>query len=315
MKKKLSYRDKLLELAKIYNVKEVQEYIRRRKNLTSGQLELILRKNKIIIPKDFQTNFYKENITKPILKASKNIDNFKIESVRLFNRFQRKTNNAKESSINSFQSFFSNLWRSIGDIGLAFLNIFPKLWKTIYDFVGNLLTDLFNGIYNQKINKSNAHNAIIGFFVIVGVVTIVISGVTTFNNPKKINNDSLVKKESPIEKKQEIKQKKEVKKPKVQVEKKFKNQEPNNKVTVKKPKIKKNEKVAEVILPDLNLKTETVLNLFKDVDYNLNTVRDQKKVKPIYFTQFTKDLDQIQSVKLKKETIIKIVLPSIVAEN
>ena len=54
MKKKLSYRDKLLELAKIYNVKEVQEYIKRRKNLTSGQLELILKKNKIVIPKDFK---------------------------------------------------------------------------------------------------------------------------------------------------------------------------------------------------------------------------------------------------------------------
>ena len=40
-----------------------------------------------------------------------------------------------------------------------------------------------------------------------------------------------------------------------------------------------------------------------------------KKVKPIYFTQFPKDLDEIQSVKLKKETFIKIVLPLIVAEN
>ena len=48
MKKKLTYRDQLLELAKIYNVKEVQEYIKRRKNLTSGQIELILGKNNII---------------------------------------------------------------------------------------------------------------------------------------------------------------------------------------------------------------------------------------------------------------------------
>ena len=46
MKKKLSYRDKLLELAQIYNVKEVQEYIKRRKTLTSGQIELILRVQK-----------------------------------------------------------------------------------------------------------------------------------------------------------------------------------------------------------------------------------------------------------------------------
>ena len=47
----------------------------------------------------------------------------------------------------------------------------------------------------------------------------------------------------------------------------------------------------------------------------MNTVRFEKKVKPIYFTQFPKDLDAIQSVKLKKETFIKIVLPLVVAEN
>ena len=47
----------------------------------------------------------------------------------------------------------------------------------------------------------------------------------------------------------------------------------------------------------------------------MNTVRYEKKVKPIYFTQFPRDLDEIQSVKLKKETFIKIVLPLIVAEN
>ena len=50
MKKKFTYRDKLIELAQIYGVKEIQDYIRRRKNLTTGQLELILKKNKIIIP-------------------------------------------------------------------------------------------------------------------------------------------------------------------------------------------------------------------------------------------------------------------------
>ena len=55
--KKLSYRDKLIELAYIYDVKEIKDYVKSRKNLTSGQLELILKKNKIIIPKDFKSNF------------------------------------------------------------------------------------------------------------------------------------------------------------------------------------------------------------------------------------------------------------------
>jgi Bax protein len=316
MKKKLTYRDKLLELAKIYNVKEIQEYIKRRKNLTSGQIELILRKNKIIIPKDFQTTFYKENVTKPLSKVSKQIDDLKEDSFRSLNKISKKIQSFRSDSINSTVNFFSNLWDSIGRAGLGFLNIFPKLWQTIYNFVVNLLTDLFHGIYNQKINASKANSAIIGFFVIVGIVTIVISGITTFNNPKKVDNNSLVKEFKKDKKtKATTKIKEKVKKPEPKIKKEVKKPEPKIKEEVKKPVIKKREKVAEAILPDLNLKTETVLNLFKDVDYDLNTVRYEKKVQPIYFTQFPKDLDEILSVKLKKETFIKIVLPLVVAEN
>ena len=96
--------------------------------------------------------------------------------------------------------------------------------------------------------------------------------------------------------------KKEVKKPKTN-----KDSEPKLEV--------KRKSVDEVILPDLNLKTETVLNLFKDVDYDLGQVRSEKLVKPIYFTQFPKDLDGLKNTQLKKETFIKIVLPLVVAEN
>ena len=60
MKKKLSYRDKLLELAYIYNVREIQDYAKNRKNLTTGQIELILKKNKIIIPKNLKQVFLKK---------------------------------------------------------------------------------------------------------------------------------------------------------------------------------------------------------------------------------------------------------------
>ena len=58
-----------------------------------------------------------------------------------------------------------------------------------------------------------------------------------------------------------------------------------------------------------------MIQLFKDVDYDLRKVRNEKLVKPIYFTQFPRDLDNLRSVQLKKETFIKIVLPLIVAEN
>jgi len=300
MKKRLTYRDQLLELAKIYNVREVQEYIKRRKNLTSGQLELILRKNKIIIPKDFKTNFFKENFSKPLSRVSRRIDDFKEDSSRAANRVSRKIVYFREDSSRSVASFFYNLWKSIGSAGLGFLNIFPKLGSTIYNFFGNALTDLFHGIYNQQVNKGKAGKVIVSFFVIIGAITIIVSGVTTFNNLEKSGEKQIVEKEEKI-KKPEVKVKKEVKKPKT-------------KTKVKK-EIKKKEKVAELILPDLNLRTETVLSLFEDVEYDLNTVRFEKTVKPIYFTQFPKDLDEIQSVKLKKETFIKIVLPLIVAEN
>ena len=81
MKKKLSYRDKLIELAYIYNVREIQDYTKRRKNLTIGQIELILKKNKIVIPKDFKTNFFKENFIKPVTKIKTSVINYKEKQI------------------------------------------------------------------------------------------------------------------------------------------------------------------------------------------------------------------------------------------
>ena len=309
MKKKLTYRDKLLELSKIYNVKEIQDYIKNKKNLTSGQIELILRKHKIIIPKDFKTNFFKENFTKPISKVSKHITDLKENTSRSANKFSRKISYIKEDSSKVIGSFLHKTWKSLGDIGLGFLNVIPKLSKDSYSFIGKILTNSFNEIYNQKISKNRANQAIVGFFVIVGLSVVTISGVTTFNNLNESKKEKIVKQEK-IQK-----PKTEVKKIKPKVEQKT--AKPEKKVQVKKETKKKEKKnsVAELILPDLNLKTETVLSLFKDIDYDLKTVRFEKRVKPIYFTQFPKDLHEIQSVKLKKETFIKIVLPLVVAEN
>ena len=107
-------------------------------------------------------------------------------------------------------------------------------------------------------------------------------------------------------KKPEPKIKKETKKPEPKI-KKTKKPEPKIKKETKKPELKvKRNNVAEVILPDLNLKTETVIQLFKDVDYDLSTVRNEKLVKPIYFTQFPRDLDNLRSVQLKKKHLSKL---------
>jgi len=312
MKKKLSYRDKLIELAYIYDVKEIKEYQKSRKNLTSGQLELILKKNKIIIPKDFKSNFFRDTFVKPILKAKLNLVEFKEEKIRAKNKILRKAENLKHDTKRNINKSFQNAWTGLGKIGLNFLNIIPELGKVVYAFFGDLFTNIFNAIYNQQIDPKKARNVIIGLFVIAFATSITISAVNYFGDGEAIKK---------AEVKKEIK-KTEVKKPEVKKEAK----EPEVKKEVKKPEVKKPEvkkpelkvkrkDVNEVVLPNLNLKTETVLNLFKDVDYNLSNVRVQKLVKPIYFTQFPKDLETIQSSKLKKETFIQIVLPLVVAEN
>ena len=311
MKKKLSYRDKLLELAYIYNVKEIQDYTKRRKDLTTGQIELILKKNKIIIPKEFKTNFLKENFVKPFTRLKSNIENYKEEKIKDKNRFLRRVENYKYDTSRKVNHGLNNLWKGIGLAGLNFLNILPKLGTTVAKFFGDLFTDVFNSIYNQQIDQKSARNVIIGFFAVVGISTILYIGVNNYKNfdfsekkveIKKPEVKDKVKKEN---KKPKVETQKDVKKPQKEIEKK-----------AEKPQLKvKRNNVAEVILPDLNLKTETVIQLFKDVDYDLGKVRNEKLVKPIYFTQFPRDLDNLQSVQLKKETFIKIVLPLIVAEN
>ena len=316
MKKKLSYRDKLIELAYIYDVKEIKEYVKSRKNLTSGQLELILKKNKIIIPKDYKSNFFRDTFVKPISKVKSNLKEFKEDQVRAKNRFVRKAENLKHDTKRNINRSLQNVWIGLGKIGLNFLNIIPELGKVVYAFFGNLLTNIFNAIYNQQIDPKKARNVIIGFFAIVFATSITISAVNYFGDGEAIKKQEVKKPEVKKEiKKPEVKKpeaKKEVKKPEAKKEVK----KPEAKKEVKKPELKvKRKDVNEVVLPNLNLKTETVLNLFKDVDYTLSSVRVEKLVKPIYFTQFPRDLETIQSSKLKKETFIQIVLPLVVAEN
>ena len=331
MKKKLSYRDKLIELAYIYNVKEIQDYVKRRKNLTTGQLELILKKNKIIIPKEFKTSFFKENFVKPITKFKSSVVDYKEEKIKDKNRFFRRVENYKHDTSRKVNHGLNNLWRGFGNVGLNLLNVLPKLGSTVLKFFGDLFTDVFNSIYNQQIDQRSARNVIIGFFVVVGVTTAAFVGFNTYKN-FDLSKNKIETKKPELKLKKEVKKpekklKKEAKKPEKELKKEAKKPEKELKNEAKKPekelkkeakkpelKVKRNN-VAEVILPDLNLKTETVIQLFKDVDYDLRKVRNEKLVKPIYFTQFPRDLDNLQSVQLKKETFIKIVLPLIVAEN
>ena len=92
------------------------------------------------------------------------------------------------------------------------------------------------------------------------------------------------------------------------------------------PKVSKSEKTKkEKIIKEpefttehdntVSLNAETTLNLFADLDYDLQGVRAGQKVKPIYLTKLPKDLKSLGDTKKKRELFIKIVLPLILDEN
>ena len=151
MKKKLSYRDKLVELAYIYDVKEIKDYEKSRKNLTSGQLELILKKNKITIPKDFKANFLRDNFVKPIGKIKSNFLDFKENKIKDKNKALRKLENFKLDTNRKIGRAFKDLWTQLGKIGLNFLNIIPKLGKVIYEFLEKCLQICFTESTNNNL--------------------------------------------------------------------------------------------------------------------------------------------------------------------
>ena len=184
-----------------------------------------------------------------------------------------------------------------------------------------ILSILFFSLFlNFKVQEKKA-NKVVTFVTVfiaiflVGISTIKIMDYAVENKnltvDTKILNDK--KKEPNTKKKENTKVTKKPEKGK-KAPTQVKEKKPEK--VAKLPKKENNSnKVSEFVLPNLNLKTETVLSLFEDVEYDLSNVRNNKLVKPIYFTQFPKDLVEITNVQLKKETFIKIVLPLVVAEN
>ena len=100
-------------------------------------------------------------------------------------------------------------------------------------------------------------------------------------------------------------------------------QEYKEKKIIKQKKVKtKKDKKAELLKKEtpeyentVSLNTETTINLFDDLGYNLEGVRAGQKVKPIYLTKLPRDLKALGDTKKKRELFIKIVLPLILNEN
>ena len=314
MKKILSYREKLLELARIYKISEIQNYIKRKKNLTTSQIEHILKKNNVPIPKDFNVSFFQKNISNPIAKAGKGVSGLYSETTdgveKFFKKTKKEATGLYDDTTGGVGNFFINLWKNTGNIGIGILNTIPKVFNTVSNFISNTLVETFSSFYTSEVEKNKTNKLIKGFGIVVFACAIGITFFTLKENFNDNNITQLVEKEK--EKPKKIEKQKEVKK-KIEKPKKKEQQKQVQKSEPKKEKSPS--QVTELVLPNLNIKTETVLSLFEDVEYDLKTVRYQKRVKPIYFTQFPKDLDEIKDTKLKKETFIKIVLPLVVAEN
>ncbi len=323
MKKNLTYRDKLLELSRIYKITEIQNYIKRKKNLTTHQIEHILKKNNVPIPKDFNISFFKKSISNPISKAGKEVTGLYSDTTdgveKFFKRKKREATGLLDNTTGGVESFLSKSWRKAGNIGIGILNTFPKLISTVIDFVSNTFVEIFSSFYTSKVEESKTNRLVRNFAIGVFICAIGIVFFTVKENYEKENVNFVQIKKEPKEKiklDKKLKAKKETKdqiKKKLDTNKKEKEKKTTEKIVPKKEKSPS--QVTELVLPNLNIKTETVLSLFEDVEYDLKTVRYKKTVKPIYFTQFPKDLDEIKDTQLKKETFIKIVLPLVVAEN
>ena len=78
-----------------------------------------------------------------------------------------------------------------------FFKYFTETRSTITKFFGDLFTDVFNSIYNQQIDQKSARNVIIGFFIVVGVTTIIFAGLNTYKNFESSDKKIEAKKPEP----------------------------------------------------------------------------------------------------------------------
>jgi len=88
----------------------------------------------------------------------------------------------------------------------------------------------------------------------------------------------------------------------------------SNKKSNKKSEVEKTEKT-EKFENTISLNSETTLNLFADLGYDLKGIRAGGKVKPIYLTKLPKDIKTLGDTKKKRELFIRIILPLILDEN
>jgi|TARA_B100001093_G_scaffold516765_1_gene596323 Bax protein len=296
MKKVISYRQKIIELARIYKIEKVLDTNLR---LTTYEIELELLRNKVPIPS--RRGYWPHKIIKEIIEPfySSLKENLKVNINLNVNKNIKSFYNSLKENV----TIEINIHRGVKKIFEGINNSFAFVISSVTNFVKTLTkitVEGLNNIYNFKVNEK-----IINKFILRGVYAsfLLIFVFSGFYIKGYVSNLDSVKISLEIKSDKNSKEKTNVSK---------NSQKKESKKIVKKPVAPKKPYDPE---NDYNLNTLTVLNLFEDLDYDLDSVRDSKRVKPIYFTRLPKDLDSIRSTKKKKETFLKILLPLIVAEN
>ncbi|MEK9638260.1 MAG: glucosaminidase domain-containing protein [Pelagibacteraceae bacterium] len=307
MKRQTSYRQKLIELAKIYKLDQVFESGSR---LTTYEIELVLLKNKVPLPtrRSYLAHLIINEIIDPIYHS---INKTRLDIVESINKFFRRTiNNTKRNYFNlidGINSFFRKIYKGI-------IYFFFDLYKAIIFNIKNFFSIIFtaiidglNSLYNFNVNRKNL-DKLVQKAAYASLVLVLVYGGFFLKGYITDNLDSF-KISVEIKSDKEQKEEKIVKVPSQKTQDEL--------IKEKEPEKKETAKLQDEYNPndDYSLNTQTVMNLFEDLEYSLDEVRDVKQVKPIYFTRLPKDLDKIRSVTRKKETFLQIVLPLIVAEN
>ena len=298
MKKVVSYRQTLIELAKIYKIDNV---LNKNLKLTTYEIELEILKNKVPIPS--RRGYFSHKIINELWQPFYlNIKEKVLIDFTLTRNLKRKYNNIVNSleeiiSINfSLKKILKTIFSSIDN----YFNFVISNISNFFKILTKAIIDSLNKLYYFKVQEK-----VINKYILRGVygslIVMLLSG-GFYLKDLVTNVDGL---KISVEIKSDKKEKKIVKKLDVTEKNKFKN-------LAKKPEVPKKPYDPE---KDYTLNTQTVLNLFEDLEYDLDRVRNKKKAKPIYFTGLPKDLDTIKSIKEKKETFLQILLPLVVAEN
>jgi len=321
MKRIISYRQTLLELARIYKINSV---LNKNIKLTTYEIEIEILKNKVPIPSrrgylfhkivnELLEPFYaylKEqfsiifNFNKNLKKSYDKINHFLKEKFSInfeYNKNLKKRYNNNDFFLKEKFSTSLNLDKKLKQIPHVIKSYFKFILFNIDNFfkvLSKTIINSLNDIYYFKFEKRTINKFILRGVYSFLLVTVVSGG---FYIKRLITNVDGLKISVEI---------KSDKKKIVQVPEVVKKNKSEN--LVKKPNVTKKAYDPE---NDYTLNTQTVLNLFEDLEYDLDHVRNKKKVKPIYFTRLPKDLNTIKSVTEKKETFLQILLPLVVAEN